>query len=115
LSVAEAREQLWPGALPSPSPAIVLTEPRPATVHDAAGRVVTVGGRGEVRHEPMVVIEAGRSRDVVSWAGPWPLEQRWWDPQSFRRVARFQMLLSDGSALLMAMEHQQWWILAIYG
>jgi protein ImuB len=115
LSVAEAREQIWPGALPSPSPAIVLTEPRPATVHDAVGRVVTVGGRGEVRHEPTVVIESGQSRDVVSWAGPWPLEQRWWDPQSFRRVARFQMLLSDGSALLMAMEHQQWWILAIYG
>jgi protein ImuB len=115
LPIILMHDPLWPGALPSPSPAIVLSEPRPVTVHDAAGRVVTVGGRGEVRYEPAVVIETGRSQQVVSWAGPWPLEQRWWDPQSFRRVARFQMLLSDGSALLLAVEHQQWWILAIYG
>lgn len=114
LPFTEVRDPFWPGALPSPSPAVVLTDPRPVTVHDAAGHLVTVGGRGEVCCEPAVVIEGGQTREVVSWAGPWPLEQRWWDPQSFRRVARFQMLLSDGSALLMAVEHQQWWVLAVY-
>lgn len=106
---------LWPGALPAPSPAVVLTEPRAVTVHDANGDPVTVTGRGEISGAPAVVIEKGRSVEVPCWAGPWPLEQRWWDPQSVRRVARFQMLLSDGSAVLAVVEHQRWWIIALYG
>jgi protein ImuB len=106
---------VWPGALPAPSPAVVLTESRAITVHDVNGDPVTVTGRGEVSAAPAALIEKGRSREVLCWAGPWPVEQRWWDPQSMRRVARFQILLSDGSAVLAVVEHQRWWIIALYG
>jgi protein ImuB len=105
----------WPGALPPPSPAVVLAAAQPILVHDVAGDVVTVNGRGEVSAPPAVVVEQGRSVQVLCWAGPWPLEQRWWDPVSARRVAHFQMLLSDERALLAAVEHQRWWITAVYG
>jgi len=32
---------------------------------------------------------------VVSWAGPWPVDERWWDRRA-RRAARFQMVVDDG-------------------
>jgi len=114
-SGSDLGSDLWPGALPAPSPAVVLTESREIAVHDVNATPVTVTGRGEVSGAPATLIERGRSVEVLCWAGPWPLEQRWWDPQSMRRVARFQMLLSDGSAVLAVVEHQRWWIIALYG
>jgi protein ImuB len=51
---------------------------------------------------------------VVGWAGPWPIDERWWDPQQARRRARFQVALSDGSAHLLTLEGGRWWIEATY-
>ncbi|GGJ85400.1 hypothetical protein GCM10010123_13870 [Pilimelia anulata] len=45
-------EQPWPGRLPAPSPAVVLPEPLPATVYDAAGAPVTVSARLDLSGEP---------------------------------------------------------------
>ena len=101
----------WPGALPAPSPPVVLAEPEPLHVVDAAGGPVTVTGRGVTSAPPAKV--AGRQ--VTAWAGPWPVEQRWWEPASQRRLARFQVVLEDGAAQLLVVEHQQWWLLATYG
>ncbi|MGH3911720.1 MAG: DNA polymerase Y family protein, partial [Pseudonocardiaceae bacterium] len=28
-----------------------------------------------------------------SWAGPWPVEERWWEPGGGRRCARLQAVL----------------------
>jgi protein ImuB len=50
----------------------------------------------------------------VAWAGPWPVEQRWWEPDRRRRLARFQVVLDDGTAQQLAVEHRQWWLLASY-
>jgi protein ImuB len=52
---------------------------------------------------------------VQAWAGPWPLDERWWDPPRARRLARFQVLTDDGVLRLLAVEHQQWWVQAVYG
>ncbi len=105
----------WPGRLPSPQPAVVLTEPEPVTVFDHSGASVSVGARGEASAAPHVVeFSDGRSCGIVAWAGPWPLDERWWHPRAHRRQARFQVVLDDGSAHLLVLEAKRWWREATY-
>jgi len=105
----------WPGRLPSPQPAVVLDRPEPITVADCGGSPVTVNGRGEASAEPWQVTDsAGHSRTVTAWAGPWPLDERWWRPPARRRQARFQLVLDDGSAHLCVLETGRWWREATY-
>ena len=106
---AESADAPWPGRLPPPQPAVVLDRPEPITVTDCGGDPVTVSGRGEVSAAPWQVTDStGRSRAVVAWAGPWPLDERWWRPSARRRQARFQMVLDDGSAHLCVLEAGRW-------
>ncbi|MEQ1873802.1 MAG: DNA polymerase Y family protein [Ilumatobacteraceae bacterium] len=100
----------WPGRLPSPSPAIVHATPQAITVTDATGRAVRVTGRGFVSAPPVAV----HGEEVQAWAGPWPVEERWWDLTRSRRMARFQVLTSSGRLLLLAVERGQWWLTAEY-
>ena len=112
---AKAAEAPWPGRLPSPSPAVVLAQPEPITVTGCGGAPVAVGGRGEVSAPPQQLTDStGRSQAVVAWAGPWPLDERWWRPSARRRQARFQLVLDDGSAHLCVLEAGRWWREAAY-
>ena len=105
----EAADAPWPGRLPSPQPAVVLARPEPVAVTDREGRTVTVSGRGEVSAAPWQVTDSrGGCRTVVAWAGPWPLDERWWRPSARRRQARFQLVLDDGSAHLCVLESGRW-------
>ena len=104
------RSEPWPGALPAPSPPVVLDDPEPLEVLDAGGHPVMVTGRGTATAPPA----AAAGRRVVAWAGPWPVEQCWWQPDQRRRLARFQVLLDDGTAQLLVVEHRQWWLVATY-
>lgn len=52
--------------------------------------------------------------EIVGWAGPWPVDERWWAPAEARRRARFQVRLADGTALLLAVESGRWLVEAIY-
>jgi protein ImuB len=63
---------------------------------------------------PARVVIGGGPRDVIAWAGPWPLEERWWDAEGHRRQARAQVVLADGSAHLLALEQRTWWLVASY-
>jgi protein ImuB len=97
--------QPWPGRLPSPAPSVVLDPPAPIELLDDAGRPVVVGERGAVLRSPS---RLGLSREapvaVTSWAGPWPADERWWDPKSAVRVARMQVVDARGRAYLVAGE-----------
>lgn len=104
----------WPGALPAPSPAVVLTEPLPVEVLDEAGESVTVTGRGEPSAAPATIIVRGRRHAIVAWAGPWPVEQRWWHPSTARRLARFQLVTDRGDGHLVVIERRRWSIVATY-
>lgn len=105
----------WPGRLPPPAPAIVHATPLPAEVCDRADNPVGVTVRCTATSEPhRVSIAAGRWLDVVGWAGPWPVDERWWDAARARRRARFQVALSDGTAHLLALEGGRWWVEATY-
>ena len=106
---AESTDAPWPGRLPPPQPAVVLAQPEPITVTGCEGDSVTVSGRGEVSAAPWQVTDStGRSRTVAAWAGPWPLDERWWRPSARRRQARFQLVLDDGSAHLCVLEARRW-------
>lgn len=117
---AEARRRLqpapgpWPGRLPAPSPAVIHPQPLPLVVTCADGSVVRVGGRGLLTSDPVSVEVHGRTEAITGWAGPWPVEERWWDPERARRSARFQLLTHSGRLLLAVVEHQRWHLLAEY-
>ncbi len=105
----------WPGRLPTPSPARVLPVPARAEVVDRHDRPVGVSGRGRATAAPARVrVDGGPAQAVAGWAGPWPVDERWWDPATHRRRARFQVLTDEGVALLLAVEEGQWWLEAAY-
>lgn len=69
----------WPGRIPSPSPSVVPDSPWPAEVFDGDGCPVGVTDRHRLTAAPCrVEVSGGRSRAVSSWAGPWPVAERWW-------------------------------------
>jgi protein ImuB len=118
------KETVWSGALPTPSPSIVYDEPLLAVVNDASGCVVRVSGRHELSASPAHVVIGRHAYNVVSWAGPWPVEERWWDPLRQRRAVRMQMVLARDAddtvrttthAVVMVLEHGEWWMTARYG
>jgi protein ImuB len=104
----------WPGRLPGLAPAIVHCSPLAAQVLDEEGNQVSVGSRGVISAPPAwVVIGQGRRAAVGAWAGPWPLEERWWEAGG-RRRARLQVRTDDGRCYLLAREKHRWWVEATY-
>jgi len=111
-----ARE--WSGSVPRPSPAAIAPSPPPIRLIDVTGRDVGVTSRHELDVAP-VVVEVGRHRyHVERVGGPWPVEERWWDPRRKRRHVRLQLLVRHTSGavgvFLVGLEHQQWTLLARY-
>jgi protein ImuB len=105
----------WPGRLPKPAPAVVPVEPLPAVVLDAGGTPVGVSARLELTGDPAaLVVERAQPIEIRGWAGPWPVDERWWAPGEARRRARFQVVLVDGRALLLALAGGHWVVEAIY-
>ncbi len=104
----------WPGSLPTPSPAVVHDPARAIDVLDAAGAPVAVSGRGVVSAAPATVQMGGNAEPVQAWAGPWPIDERWWDAARARRTARFQVLTRSGRLLLVGVEQGRWWLTAEY-
>ncbi len=105
----------WPGSVVRPAPVIVPTSQVRIEVVNDRGESVGVSGRGEMTSDPVCVVIGGRSHRVVAWAGPWPLIERWWDERRRRRLARLQVVLEDGSAHLLAVEHQRWHLMGTHG
>jgi protein ImuB len=105
----------WPGQVPAPAPAIVYAEPLPAEVVDATGATVAVDGRGLLGSLPSRVRIAGRAwSPVTAWAGPWLVDERWWDPATHRRLVRLQATTDQGGAYLLRLTGGRWWVEATY-
>ena len=110
-------EQPWPGQLPPPAPSVLLDPPRPAQVLDDAGRAVVVTPRGAVPHPPARFAFGAEQPIVIeSWAGPWPVDERWWNAESARHVVRCQLVDVRGRAYLVscALPTGRWQVEAIY-
>ncbi|WP_082097467.1 DNA polymerase Y family protein [Demequina silvatica] len=142
---ARAIAHPWPGRIPDPPPATVPPVARPALVLDAGGAPVAVSQRLAVSAPPTWVrLEADpsddraraanrhpssghvgrvdgpvwdRPRPVESWAGPWPVSERWWSEDASRR-AYLQVALRDGegtvTAVLLAYGGGEWRLEAVY-
>jgi protein ImuB len=104
----------WPGALPAPSPASVLIQALAVDVLDGMGSRVTVDERGALSASPTRLAMGGSAVAVVAWAGPWPVDERWWDPVHHRSCFRFQVLTEDGRAHLAVLEGGRWSVAATY-
>jgi protein ImuB len=104
----------WPGRLPAPSPATVPPEPLPALVHDAADEAVRLDRPDLLSAPPARVTVEGRApAAVVGWSGPWPVWARWWSPEA-TPSARMQVVLDDGTALLLIARESRWWVAGVY-
>jgi protein ImuB len=109
-------ERAWPGRIPAPAPATVFSRPAEALVVGGEGQPVVVTGRGSVTCPPQRFRASADApwQPVASWAGPWPIEELWWDEAAARRIARFQVVGVDGSAWLMVVENGRWFTEARY-
>jgi protein ImuB len=106
----------WPGQLPQPSPAVLLDDP--VELLDAQGHPIRVTSRGMFSSDPARLIGGdviGRQDRLCWWAGPWPVDERWWDPDgSAGRTARAQVLLEGQRALLLCYRRRRWYLEGAY-
>lgn len=114
-------ERPWPGRVPPPLPTMVHQPPLPADLRTVDGWPIVVSGRGLMDGEPArlsiassIMGSLGQAHHIASWAGPWPVEERWWDVQAARRHARIQVVTTVGRAFLLLVEGGQWWVEATY-
>lgn len=140
--------KFWRGSLPTPSPSVVFADPPEVQVVDKNQNLLRVSARHELSAEPAYLLKGEARHKIVSWAGPWPVEEKWWDIARSRRLVRLQLVVeknatpsvgaggnsvgsaglvdpagsvrlvaesSEVRAMLVALEHGQWSIVAIYG
>ncbi|MET0990169.1 MAG: DNA polymerase Y family protein [Glaciihabitans sp.] len=97
----------WPGQLPSPAPSTIFPTPYPVHVLDEAGGSIEVDDRGVLSAPPAQFSATGDGRQmrrITAWAGPWSIDERWWDADGRRRAHRFQVVDSAGMAWLLVLE-----------
>ncbi|GJO47981.1 hypothetical protein NJB1604_30200, partial [Mycobacterium marinum] len=105
--------QPWSGQLPAPSPAVLLDDP--VELLDVQGNPVRVTSRGMFSTTPARLVVGGRDDRLHWWAGPWPVDERWWDPDLGKgRTARAQVLLGDERALLLCYRQRRWYLEGSY-
>jgi protein ImuB len=125
--------QPWPGQLPEPAPTVLLDDP--VDLLDADGNPVRVTSRGLFSTAParlaaapsadprvVALLSAGDRTGALSWwAGPWPVDERWWDPGQVKygRTARVQVLLggddrAGGRAMLLCYRQRRWYLEGVY-
>jgi len=116
----ERASQPWPGALPDPLPATVFLPRVRVALLAEGGDSVSVSDRGLVEGEPALFAAAGArgvgshaealrlARPIGGWAGPWTVDERWWDAATARRVHRFSIVDADGIAWLLLFDGESW-------
>lgn len=104
----------WPGRLPQPAPAAVMSTCPQVTLEDSEGRGVHIGARGRFDADPVVLRWGSRSWVLNGWAGPWGMDERWWDATSGVRGARLQVLLDESRAVLLIYDGEAWRVEGIY-
>lgn len=108
----------WPGALPSPLPARAASHPAARLqLVDAHGAAIRVTADAIVSGEPAWLIRGKSRGEVTAWAGPWPVDERWWLEAEALRCARMQLVVREGDALrafLLLWVAGQWRVEASY-
>ncbi|MEU0504853.1 DNA polymerase Y family protein [Nocardia sp. NPDC005998] len=106
----------WPGRLPRPAPTVILVN-RPVVYLEAAdGAPVQVTERGLFTADPALLRWGSKQWRLAGWAGPWPVDEHWWMPESDTLsagiAARIQVQLAgepaDVRVLLLIYNDQTW-------
>ena len=121
----------WNGVLTGLAPSIRVDPASRVEVLDRHGHGVSVNGRHLLTAPPSRVAMQGGTWSIVQWWGPWPVEERWWDPSRRRRVAHLQCLVvpeeivvpeetrhketRHEEAWLLSLEQRVWWLVGTYG
>ena len=58
---------------------------------------MTVSARQLLSAPPAYVRRRGTDLTVTAWAGPWTVDEQWWDSAAHRRLARLQVVVRTGS------------------
>jgi protein ImuB len=108
------------GTIPSPPTRLELdADPAAAPIAadsfpagPATGRPATAG-MATGRPTPARAAAAGL---ITAWAGPWPVDDRWWDADSHQHLVRLQLVDTAGRAYLVCyrLDSRQWFIEGIY-
>ncbi|CAN5384096.1 DNA polymerase Y family protein [soil metagenome] len=110
---ARPASQPWPGSLPQPLPGTVFSPRHAVHVFSRDGSAVSISDRGVVSAPPTHFSASGSEvRSLTAWAGPWPIEERWWAGAT--RAHRFQAVDSTGCAWLLVLDDSGWWAEARY-
>lgn len=108
----------WPGALPSPLPARAASHPASKLqLLDATGTAIHVTADATLSAAPAWLVRGHNRWEISAWAGPWPVDERWWDPEEARMYARMQIVVQEGDstrALLILWLAGQWRVEAVY-
>lgn len=107
----------WPGSLPAPAPATIFPERRAVVVLGPQREALEVSDRGVLSGHPTFFSPTGRREDlrrVEAWAGPWPVNERWWDAAGARAANRFQLIDASATAWLLVIEGRDWWAEGLY-
>lgn len=114
----------WPGRLPEPAPTLLLGDPSGLEVLDAQDNPVRVNVRGMFTAEParLASTVAAYCGQLGWWTGPWPVDERWWDPDPGERqsragpTARAQVLIDADPprALLLCYRGRRWQVEGVY-
>jgi protein ImuB len=127
---ARPPDQPWPGAIssgdparwPTLAPTTIFPQPLQAKVFAEDGTQVSVSARGELSGVPTAfclapapqVADSNKIHPITAWAGPWLTEERWWDPSTESRQARFQFHTADTRAWLFTLHQTTWQAQATY-
>ena len=108
----EQAELPWPGALPEPSPSLLHTEALKVDLLGTCGHHLAVSGEGVLECSAgctdwHLSILRGPYGDTAigTFAGPWIIEQRWWD-RPVRRA--YLQVVGAGIGSLIYIENDQW-------
>ncbi|UGT39567.1 DNA polymerase Y family protein [Nocardia yamanashiensis] len=102
--------QPWPGRLPEPAPAMILANRPEVRLEAADGSPVWVSDRGLFTADPARLHWGSSSWHLTAWAGPWPLDDRWWSPHlPHGYAARAQVQLDEAD------EHHRRRVLLLLG
>ncbi|MEC3913176.1 DNA polymerase Y family protein [Nocardia sp. CDC160] len=110
--------QPWPGRLPQPAPALVLTHRPRIRLESADGAPIWVTDRGLFTADPALLHWGSSSWRLTGWAGPWPLDDRWWTRRhGFTARAQVQIHTEDvrrlRALLLLGYDHA-WHVEGLY-
>jgi protein ImuB len=127
---AHPADQPWPGAIssvdparwPTLAPTTIFPAPLRAKVYAEDGSEVSVSARGALSGAPTAfrldpapqVADSNKLHPITAWAGPWLTHERWWDPSTESRQARFQFQTADTRAWLFTLHRTTWQAQATY-